>query len=93
MTTFNKHNEEKLIDNLIYIAGILSPIITIPQLTTIWIQKNAAGVSIISWTSYLLVAFFWLIYGVIHKYKPLIFTYAIWIVLDALIVIGTFLYG
>ncbi|MDO8508985.1 MAG: hypothetical protein Q7S27_04850 [Nanoarchaeota archaeon] len=88
-----KRDEKKLIDRLIYLAGIISPLITLPQLLNIWLEKNASGVSAISWTSYLIVACFWLSYGIIHKYKPIIFAYVIWIVLDALIIIGTILYG
>ena len=82
-----------LIDNLTYFVAIFGPIMTIPQVTKIWIDKNATGVSIISWVSYLIAAVFWLIYGIAHKEKPIIFANIIWIFLEILIITGTFIYG
>lgn len=80
-------------DKAIYVIGIAGPIMTIPQLTKIWIEKNAVGVSAISWFAYLIIAFFWLIYGVMHKEKPIILTFSVWIILDILIVIGILMYS
>lgn len=80
-------------DRAIYGVGIFGPIMTIPQLTKIWVEKNAAGVSAISWSAYLLTAIFWLIYGIMHEEKPIIFTYSIWILMEAAIVLGTLIYG
>ena len=84
---------KRFMDRAIYVVGIFGPIMTIPQLANIWIYKNAAGVSLISWTAYLITALFWLIYGIIHKEKPIILTYSIWILLDILIVAGILMYG
>ena len=83
---------KRLIDKLIYVVAVLGPIMTIPQLIKIWVDKNAAGVSVLSWSSYLVIAIFWLIYGIVHKEKPLIITYTLWIILEAFIVIGVTLY-
>lgn len=80
-------------DRSIYVVGVLGPAMTIPQLFKIWVEKNAAGVSLLSWSAYLLCAVFWLIYGLMHKEKPIIVTYTLWIVLEILIVVGIILYG
>ena len=82
-----------IIDKVVMIAGILGPILTIPQITNIWIDKNASGVSAIAWGAYMCMAVLWVIYGIMHKAKPLIIIYSIWIVLDAFIVLGTLIYG
>ncbi|MBW2976742.1 hypothetical protein KY347_04825 [Candidatus Woesearchaeota archaeon] len=84
---------KRFIDSTIYAVGIFGPVMTLPQLAKIWIEKNASGVSVISWGAYLFAAVFWLIYGILHKEKPIILTYALWIVLEAFIVLGTVLYG
>jgi len=84
---------KRIMDKLIYVVGVVGPIMTIPQLMKIWIDKNASGVSAISWGAYLITAIFWLVYAILHKEKPLILTYSLWIVLEALILIGTLLYG
>jgi uncharacterized protein with PQ loop repeat len=84
---------KRFMDKAIYVVGIIGPIMTIPQLTKIWVEKNAAGVSVISWAAYLVTGIFWFIYAMMHKEKPLIMTYAIWIVLEIFIVVGTLMYG
>lgn len=84
---------KRIMDKLIYVVGIVGPIFTLPQLFKIWIGKNATGVSAISWFTFFIAALFWLIYGIAHKEKPIIFVYGIWAVLDFLIFLGTLLYG
>jgi len=84
---------KRAIDKLIIMVGLLAAIMTLPQLGKIWIQKNASGVSLISWIAYLITAIFWVIYGGLHKEKPLVLIYAVWIFLDIFIIIGIILYG
>ena len=86
------HKWKKLMDKAIYVVGIFGPIMTIPQIYKIWFQQNASGVSAISWSAYLLASVFWLMYGIMHKEKPIIFTYSIWILLDIFVVIGAIIY-
>jgi len=40
------------VDTLVYAVSILVLALTIPQIYNIWIDKNAAGVSVISWAAY-----------------------------------------
>ena len=84
---------EKFMDKTIYFVGIFGPLMTIPQLIKIFYEKNAVGVSAISWLGYSIAALFWISYGIMHKEKPIIFTYLLWFVLDIVIVIGALIYG
>ena len=83
----------KITDFLIYFGGVFGPLATLPQLIEIWVYQNASGVSIVSWSAYLLGAMFWLFYGLVHKEKPIIFSYGVWVILDILIIIGVIIYG
>ena len=84
---------KRLVDHLIYVVGIFGPIMTVPQLLKIWVEKNAAGVSAVSWTAYFFASLFWLIYGLMHKEGPIIFNAILWIILEILIVVGAMVYG
>jgi len=84
---------DKYLTPIIYFFGIFGQLMTVPQITKIWVYQSAAGVSLISWIAYLITAFFWLFYGIVHKSKPIIITYTIWILLQLMIVIGIVLYG
>ena len=84
---------KRFMDKAIYVVGVFGPLMTIPQVIKIWGDKTAAGVSLLSWVSYLFVAVFWVVYGVMHKEKPIIITYSTWIILEIMVVAGIILYG
>ncbi len=79
-------------DKMIYFVGLSGPIMTIPQLFKIWVERSTSGVAEITWVAFLIIAVFWLAYGILHKEKPIIITYTGWLIMDALILIGLILY-
>lgn len=81
------------LDKIIIWVCIIGPFTAIPQALEIWVQKKAAGVSITSWSLYIIFAAFWLFYGIVHKDKPIIINSFLWIVIDVLVVIGVLIYG
>lgn len=84
---------KKFVDTAIYFIGIAGPLMTIPQVIKIFVSKTAAGVSLLSWISYTIIALFWLWYGILHKDKPIIITNLGWFIVDLIIIIGTLIYG
>ena len=80
------------LDKVIYIVGLLTPILTLPQVYSIYAYGSAEGVSLLSWSYYSIAAIIWILYGVIHKEKPIILTYSFMFIVDILIVIGILLY-
>ena len=84
---------KNLIDRLVYFAAIATPFMTLPQLLKIWVEKSAVSISIVTWVAYLINAIIWLIYGIMHKEKPIIVTNVLWILMDISIIIGTLVYG
>jgi MtN3 and saliva related transmembrane protein len=88
----SSNRTKRIVDTAVYVFGILTPLFTIPQVTKIWLTQNADGVSLLSWIVYSLAAVVWVIYGILHKEKPLVMMYSALIVLDLLIVIGVLIY-
>ena len=84
---------KRFIDKVIYVFIFGAILMTVPQIMKIWVEKNASGVSILSWGAYLVSALFWLLYGFAHKDKPVIISSALWVLFDTLIIIGVALYG
>jgi len=84
---------KRLMDRLIYIVGILGPVMSVPQLLDIWIGRSTAGVSLVTWGAFLLMSFFWLAYGIMHRDKPIILTYICWIAVESMIVFGIIIYS
>ncbi len=82
---------KRVMDKFIYFIGVLGPIMTLPQLIEIWVYGNTAGVSALSWGAFGVIAFVWIIYGIMHKEKPIVLSHALWMLFDVLIVIGVFM--
>jgi|SRR3989344_972802 len=91
--THSKNASKKyLIDHVMFIIALVAPIMTIPQLLEIWVNRKVAGVAVATWAAYTFVSFMWLWYGIVHKEKPVILTNLLLLVFDALIVLGVFIF-
>jgi uncharacterized protein with PQ loop repeat len=79
-------------DTSLTYGGLLGSMITLPQAYGIWVNHNADGVSLIYWLGYLFGNSIWLAYGIVHKEKPIIFTYVMAVPMAIIIVTGIILY-
>jgi uncharacterized protein with PQ loop repeat len=73
--------------------SVFTLLMTIPQVLTIWIGHQAAGVSVISWSAYLLSAILWFAYGVQKRDKNIYLPCIGWAGLDAAVIVGAFIYA
>ena len=76
------------LEKFLRVLSVVTMLMTVPQVFSIWVDGNAAGVSLLSWGAYLFSACLWFGYG-IQKHDKTIYLACIgWILLDAAIVIG-----
>jgi len=87
------HPWVNFLDRFLLIVAVVAPAMTIPQIYKVFSQQNAAGISILTWSMYALLCVPWLVYGFVHKEKPIIVSYAIWLITDVTVVIGALMYG
>ena len=66
---------------------------TVPQVWTIWVDHQASGVSLWSWTAYLVSAALWLWHGVREGDKNIYLPCVGWMLLDAAVIAGVFVQG
>jgi uncharacterized protein with PQ loop repeat len=84
-----KHkNNKPPLDTITYVIGFLTPIFTLPQLYTVLIDGKTAGVSLITWSFYLLSSMLFASFGIRHREKLLIITYIPFVIIEVLIVIA-----
>ncbi len=83
---------KRFFDTLIYIAGILGPLASIPQLVDVFLYKKTEGLSLFTWFFWGLLNIVWIVYGILHKEKPIILTYFMWLLVNWGIVLGILLY-
>ena len=84
---------KRFFDNAVMLVGILTVFLTIPQAVKIFMEQTAAGVSFLTWFAFTIGALFWLGYGILHKEKPIIITYAGFFIVDLIIIMGAIIYG
>ncbi|KHO47557.1 MAG: MtN3 and saliva related transmembrane protein [archaeon GW2011_AR5] len=80
-------------DKIIYIVIFAGLVMTLPQVIEIWGNKTASGVSLVSWATYTITSIFWVLYGIVHRDKPVIISSATGIILYLSIVLGVIVYG
>ena len=73
--------------------SIITMLMTVPQVLTVWVGRNAGGVSLVSWVSYLISACLWFVYGIRKNDKTIYLACIGWILLDAAIVVGVIFRG
>ena len=70
-----RKSKNKNFDKLTTAVGVCMPIVTLPQLYAVITSKNLQGVSLVTWSFYMLQAGIFAIFSIKHKEKPLIITY------------------
>lgn len=83
----------RALDRMVLIIGILGPLFTLPQVWQIWATKDAQGLNIVTWFSWIIFTIFWLIYGLAHREKPIIVNNILWILIHTTAIAGIILYG
>ena len=73
--------------------SIFTLLMTVPQVLTIWVGHQAAGVSVISWSAYLLSAILWFGYGLQKRDKNIYFQCVGWVGLDTAVIVGDVIYA
>ncbi|MBL0143733.1 MAG: hypothetical protein IPP91_16895 [Betaproteobacteria bacterium] len=73
--------------------SVFTMLMTVPQVLTIWVGHQAAGVSVVSWSAYLLSAILWFWYGLQKGDRNIYLPCVGWVALDAAVIIGAVAYG
>ncbi len=73
--------------------SIFTMVMTIPQVWAIWVGHQASGVSILSWSAYLVSALLWLWFGIRRHDRNIYLPCLGWIALDGAVIVGAVVYG
>lgn len=84
---------ETLLRRLLGGMSIFTLLMTVPQVWTIWVGHEAAGVSVISWGAYLLSALLWFWYGLQKRDRNIYLPCVGWVGLDAAVIVGALIYA
>jgi uncharacterized protein with PQ loop repeat len=73
--------------------SIFTLVMTVPQILAIWLSRQAAGVSVVSWSAYWLSALVWFFYGLRKRDRNIYLPCIGWLVLDGAVIAGAVIYG
>lgn len=88
----NGQNNRVILEKMTYVFGVLSPIITLPQLYQVLFDHQTAGLSMISWVFYLIGASLFAVYGIVNDIRLMKITYIPSTLVYAFIVFGLIIY-
>lgn len=80
-------------DSFLFIVAVIAPLVAIPQLMKVYVLQEVAGLSLITWSFYCVGNIPWVIYGFIHKAKPVMLAHGLWFLVNLCMVIGILIYG
>jgi len=84
---------KKRVGQFALMAGIIQPLITLPQIIEIYSSQSATDVSLLTWVGYLIFGIIFLIYGIVFKLKPIWIGQIIWVTMQLITVTGIIIYG
>jgi uncharacterized protein with PQ loop repeat len=80
------------LDKFLVVVACITPMVTIPQIYSIYWLHQAAGVSAVTWFLFCVGNIPWLLYGIVHKAKPIVLSSIIWFVVNLTVAIGAAIY-
>ena len=83
----------RFLDKFLLFVATVSPFMTLPQIIRIFSTQSASDLSLFSWGMYTFFNIPWIIYGFVHKDKPIIIAYILWFLMNISVVIGILLYS
>jgi len=85
------HSQTKL-RSLLGGMSIFTMVMTIPQVLAIWVWHQAAGVSVLSWSAYLVSAVLWFWFGLQQHDRNIYLPCVGWMALDGAVILGAVIY-
>jgi MtN3 and saliva related transmembrane protein len=81
------------LEKILPLLSVVTLLMTLPQVLTIWLGHDAHGVSLLSWGTYLVSACLWFFHGLQKQDKTIYVACVGWILMDAAVVVGVLVYS
>ena len=83
----------RVLDKIITAISVIYPFAALPQIIEIWVYKRVEGVSLITWSLFLILTTFLIAYAYVHKDRRLFVMWSLWTIMYILVIVGILLYG
>ena len=89
----HKDKRIRFLDNICLLFSVFMPLTTIPQIYKIFTYQLVDGLSLLMWVLYCIGVIPFLIYGIVHREKPIIILNVLWLIAQITIIIGIIMYS
>jgi uncharacterized protein with PQ loop repeat len=83
----------RFLDRFLLVVAVIGPLSALPQIFKIYFLKSAGDISLITWSFWAAGNLPWILYGIVHKEKPIIIAYSLWFITNMIIIIGVLIYS
>jgi uncharacterized protein with PQ loop repeat len=83
----------RIIDTAAIFAGIVGPLMAMPQLYRIYIAQDASGLEPLSWFSWAILNLVFIAYALVHRDRVILTTYSAWFCINLAVGVGAIIYG
>jgi len=80
--------QPRMMNHLLAVMSFMTMVMTIPQVWVVWVDRQTAGVSLLSWSAYCVSAVFWFVHGLQQRDKNIYLACVGWIALDLAVIVG-----
>ena len=88
-----RNHKFKFLEKIVTLTAVAMPFTIIPQMTEIWMNKDATGVSFITWILFLVLTIPLVIYSIIKRERKLALMWILCSVFYVVIISGIIVYG
>lgn len=78
----------RMLDITVNAVSFVFPFTVVPQILDVWVLQQVEGVSLLSWSLFLVLTIPLLVYSIVHKEKRLILMYSLFTLFYILLVLG-----
>ena len=71
---------KRFLDKIMMGVALIGPLATLPQVYQVFMTQDTKGLSLVTWTVWVLLSCVWLVYGLLHKEMPIVLSNLIYIV-------------
>lgn len=80
-------SEPTTFDRFMLIVGTAAAFMVLPQIIAIW-QNGAGSISIPSWAAFTVHSCLWVVYGIVHGERTVIWANTFWAGMNALVLVS-----
>jgi uncharacterized protein with PQ loop repeat len=84
---------KRFLDKIMMGVALIGPLATLPQVYQVFMTQDTKGLSLVTWTVWVLLSCIWLVYGILHKELPIALSNFIYIVLQGAVVVAILIYN